>query len=71
MADAEDSKSSVGDHVRVQVPLSAPQFSVPKMIGRLHGPKEQDRRGSEDFRGDPECQQRDDEVIVFPVTVEG
>ena len=27
MADAEDSKSSVGNHVRVQVPPSAPQFS--------------------------------------------
>ena len=26
MADAEDSKSSVGNHVRVQVPPSAPKF---------------------------------------------
>jgi hypothetical protein len=25
--------------------------------------KDQDRRGGEDFRGDPECQQRDGEVI--------
>ena len=27
MADAEDSKSSVGNHVRVQVPPSAPKLS--------------------------------------------
>ena len=27
MADAEDSKSSVGNHMRVQVPPSAPKFS--------------------------------------------
>ncbi len=37
----------------------------PKLIGRLHGPKEKERRGSQDFRGDPECQHRDGEVIDY------
>jgi hypothetical protein len=34
MADAEDSKSSVGNHMRVQVPPSAPIFS-PTVFGYL------------------------------------
>src|SRR5271166_5262046 len=37
MADAEDSKSSVGNHVRVQVPPSAPQRNV--MFRVLHTPR--------------------------------
>ena len=34
MADAEDSKSSVGNHMRVQVPPSAPKIS-PTVFGYL------------------------------------
>ena len=35
----------------------------------MHGPKDKDRRGSDNFRGDPECQQRDGEVIDYRMHV--
>ena len=38
MADAEDSKSSVGNHVRVQVPLSAPLKNVRQIKGLSANP---------------------------------
>ena len=37
MADAEDSKSSVGNHVRVQVPPSVPKFPSNGWVAWRHG----------------------------------